>query len=116
MTWGRVLVRLLESVIPKHVTLIVDDTLCRRSGPRILGAGMFVDPLTSSASNGANRHTSFAFSLNKEMTAVWKSAGHARSIKVVVTRDPSGRLRGGYVFSTQSDMRAEELLAIYARR
>ena len=77
---------------------------------------MFVDPLTSSASNGANRHKGFAFGLNKEMTAVWKSAGHARSIKVVVTRDPSGRLRGGYVFSTQSDMRAEELLAIYARR
>ena len=254
---GRVVVGLFEAFIPKDVTLIVDDTLCRRKGPRILGVGMFHDPLTSSSES---KRVCFAFGLNfvvlslwipasfchsggialpilfrlyrskrtcperlyqkrtalalelirlarpwfegrsitvlgdaeyacrtllegvpsdvdiigplpakaqlhnpevvnkgsgrprkwgerlprpetlaqdislswrkvkvemygssvtvlvKEMAATWKSAGHRRVIKVVVTRDPSGHLRDGYFFSTQSDMSAHDLLATYARR
>ncbi|NUQ33991.1 MAG: transposase [Planctomycetaceae bacterium] len=257
---GRVLMTFFEKSLSDRVTLIVDDTLCRRSGPRILGAGMFVDPLTSSTSNGPARRKTFVFGLNyvvlslwisaplchsggiavpllfrlyrskrtcpehlyhkrtahalellriaipwfqgrkvevlgdaeyacrtlldglppevemigplpakaqlhtpeirrfrsgrprlwgarlprprelaedggvpwrrvrvemygslvtvlvKEMAAVWKSAGHGRVIKVIVTRDPAGRLRDGYFFSTQGAMSAEELLVIYARR
>ncbi len=257
---GRVLAGLLDTCIPKDVTLIVDDTLCRRSGPRILGAGMFHDPLASSTGGAKGKRVAFAFGLNfvvlslwvpasfchsggiavpilfrlyrskrtcpehlyhkrtqlaveligiaqhwlkdrtitvvadaeyacrtvldglpqgvhmvgplpagaqlhspmvkrggrgrprrwgerlprprelaedagipwrettvvmygspvtmltKEMIAVWKSSGHDRAVKVVLTRDPGGRLRDGFFFCTRSEASVAEMLGVYARR
>jgi hypothetical protein len=66
---GQVLVELLRDRLGTTATLIVDDTLCRRSGPRIIGAGMHYDPLASH--KRGRKHTAFAFGLNFVVLAVW---------------------------------------------
>ncbi|MCK6440179.1 MAG: transposase [Planctomycetes bacterium] len=78
---GRVVVGLFDAFIPKDVTLIVDDTLCRRSGPRILGAGMFHDPLTSSSSS---KRVCFSFGLNFVVLSLWIPASFCHSGGIAV--------------------------------
>lgn len=45
---GRCLFELLLPLVGKEITVLVDDTLCRRSGPRIFGISMHRDGATSS--------------------------------------------------------------------
>ena len=44
----RALLSLLLKHLPKQIDVIVDDTLCRRNGPRIFGVAMHYDGATSS--------------------------------------------------------------------
>lgn len=47
-TLGHLLFKLFLSLLGKDVLVVVDDTLCQRSGPHFWGAGMHYDPLRSS--------------------------------------------------------------------
>lgn len=66
---GHVMVELLENWLPESLTVIVDDTLTRRTGPMILGAGMHHDPLRSNPR--AKRQRAFSFGLNFVVLALW---------------------------------------------
>ena len=66
---GRLLASALERWLPDRLTLIIDDTLCRRSGPMVLGAGMHHDPLLTTVRG--SRQTRFSFGLNFVILAVW---------------------------------------------
>jgi hypothetical protein len=69
---GRVLLYLLLPLIPgSEVVLLTDDTLCRRSGPHVWGAGMHHDPLASTYGRGSSRHVAFAFGHSWVVLAVW---------------------------------------------
>jgi hypothetical protein len=70
---GWLLFQLLLAFVPGNVLLlIVDDTLCRKSGPHIWGAGMHHDPLNSSYGRGQRRaHKAFAFGHNWVTLALW---------------------------------------------
>ncbi len=78
---GGVLLRLLRPYLQTTVTLLVDDTLCRRSGPRILGAGMHYDPLRSTYSESGSRRATvrFAFGLSFVVLGVWVPMACLRS-------------------------------------
>lgn len=47
-TLGLLLLKLFLPLMGTDVLVVVDDTLCQRSGPRFWGAGMHYDPLRSS--------------------------------------------------------------------
>lgn len=70
---GFMLVRMALEIVPgKELLLIVDDTLCRRSGPHIWGAGMHHDPLISSYGRGAGkRKVYFAFGHSWVVVSAW---------------------------------------------
>jgi len=70
---GQVLFRLLLPFQPKEITLILDDTLCHKSGPHIFGAGMHYDSRSSTYGRGTNegRKGFFAFGHNWVIAAVW---------------------------------------------
>jgi len=50
---------------------VVDDTLCRRSGPHFWGAGMHHDPLRSTYGRGKARWFAMAFGHNWVVLAIW---------------------------------------------
>jgi hypothetical protein len=71
---GRRITNILLPLIPgKTVHVIVDDTLCRKSGPHLWGAAMHHDPLTSTYGRGtsAGRKVFFAFGHNWVILSVW---------------------------------------------
>lgn len=70
---GRVLVRLVLPLVPSTapLTILVDDTLCRKSGPHLWGGAMHRDPLSSSYSGGGGRTIQFAFGHNWVTLCVW---------------------------------------------
>ena len=70
---GRVLFDLLMEHLPGNIHILVDDTLCRRSGPHFWGAGMHHDPLKSSYGRGSSGggHHAFAFGHNRVTLALW---------------------------------------------
>ena len=53
-TW-RVLLSMLLKCLPKKLEVLVDDTLCRRAGPRIFGIAMHHDGATSSYNRAGGR-------------------------------------------------------------
>ncbi len=59
---GRVIFRLLLKWSPKQIEVLVDDTLCRHSGPRMFGAAMHRDPLASSYGRGSSSGATTFFS------------------------------------------------------
>ena len=63
---GRVLLSLLLPLVGDQIVVIVDDTLCRRSGPHFWGAAMHHDPLASSYGRpaAAGRMMRWAFGHN----------------------------------------------------
>ena len=70
---GQVLFRLLLPFLPPEVTLILDDTLCHKSGPHIFGAAMHYDAHTSTYGRGTTqgRKGFFAFGHNWVVAALW---------------------------------------------
>lgn len=70
---GQVLFRLLLPFSPTEVTLILDDTLCHKSGPHIFGAAMHYDSHASTYGRGttAGRKGFFAFGHNWVVAALW---------------------------------------------
>ena len=76
--WQALLNQLLP-YLPKRIEVIVDDTLCRRNGPRIFGAGMHHDGAASSQS-AMGKQVSFGHSwvvLTLVVPTPWKSPGIA---------------------------------------
>lgn len=65
--------RLLRFVPDGRLTVLVDDTLCRRTGPHIWGAGMHHDAVASSygRNSGQGRHVAFAFGHSWVILALW---------------------------------------------
>jgi len=68
---GRALFEVLVELLSGAIHIIVDDTLCRRSGPHFWGAGMHHDPLKSSSGGAGGRHVAFAFGHNRVTLALW---------------------------------------------
>jgi hypothetical protein len=68
---GRALFEVLVEFVPGDIHMIVDDTLCRRSGPHFWGAGMHHDPLKSSSGGAGGRRVAFAFGHNRVTLALW---------------------------------------------
>jgi hypothetical protein len=70
---AKTLFHLLLPLLPKSITLIVDDTLCTKGGPHIFGAAMHYDARSSTygrkAEGGAKK--SFAFGHNWVVAALW---------------------------------------------
>jgi len=70
---GLVLFRLVLALVPVAVplTVLVDDTLCRKTGPHLWGGGMHRDPLGSSYGGAGGRTIKFAFGHNWVTLCVW---------------------------------------------
>jgi len=70
---GKVLFRLLLPYLPQEILALVDDTLCRKSGPHLFGAGMHHDARQSTYGRwtSAKAHVSFAFGHSWVVLAVW---------------------------------------------
>ncbi|MFQ5479547.1 MAG: transposase [Candidatus Binatia bacterium] len=70
---GEVLFDLLLPWLPPRITLILDDTLCHKSGPHLFGAAMHYDAHASTYGRGTSqgRKGFFAFGHNWVVAAVW---------------------------------------------
>jgi DDE superfamily endonuclease len=70
---GLVLLRLVLTLVQEAVplTVLVDDTLCRKSGAHLWGGGMHRDPLGSSYGGAGGRTIKFAFGHNWVTLCVW---------------------------------------------
>jgi hypothetical protein len=69
---GKILFRLFLPFVPGlRVQAILDDTLCRKSGPHVWGAAMHYDPLASTYGGGAGRRLAWAFGHNWVVLALW---------------------------------------------
>lgn len=68
---GEIVLSHLLAFVEGQVILLIDDTLCRRSGPRILGAGMHYDPLSSTYAGKAGRRIALSFGVNFVLIAIW---------------------------------------------
>ena len=71
---GHVVFRLLLLRLPRDIIAIVDDTLCKKSGPHIFGAAMHHDACRSSyakRSSAASKSKTFAFGHNWVVLAIW---------------------------------------------
>ena len=70
---GEGLLHLLLSRLPSQVTLILDDTLCHKSGPHLFGAAMHYNAHASTYGKGRSqdRKSFFAFGHNWVVAAVW---------------------------------------------
>ena len=66
---GRVLLRLLQPWLSDRLVVIVDDTLCPKSGAQLFGAGMHFDATRSRI--GRKRIDAFRFGHNWVVLAVW---------------------------------------------
>ncbi len=66
---GRVLLRVLRPWLSNRLVVIVDDTLCPKSGAQLFGAGMHFDGTRSRI--GRNRIDAFRFGHNWVVLAVW---------------------------------------------
>jgi len=65
---SELLVRLLLPLLPPEILVIVDDTLCHKSGPQLFGAGMHVD---IPRSRYAGRRVAFSFGHDWVVLALW---------------------------------------------
>lgn len=70
---GEELFRLLIPRLPDLVHVLIDDTLCRKTGPHLWGAGMHHDAVASTYGRfgAAARHVAFAFGHNFVVLALW---------------------------------------------
>lgn len=85
-----VLFRVLLPMLPESITVLVDDTLCHRSGPHLFGGGMFHDAARSTSGRRTlrGRLTRFSFGHNWVVLAVWLPLpwrpGHGKAIPLLV--------------------------------
>ncbi len=70
---GRCLFGLVAGLLPREIDLLVDDTLCRRAGPRIFGVGAHVDLINSRYQRRGRAGSFMAFALGVDwvVLAVW---------------------------------------------
>lgn len=81
---GRILAEAFESRLSDEVYILVDDTLFRRTGPQILGGGVYHDPLASTYSGSRGRQTQFSFGLKFVVLAIWVPVGFMQSGGIAV--------------------------------
>lgn len=82
---GQLMAAGFEDWLPDTLTVIIDDTLCRRGGPMILGGGVHHDPLETTYRNG-KASKGFSFGLNFVLLALWIPVPfvHAKGVAVPV--------------------------------
>jgi len=70
---AKVIFRLLLPFLSSQITVLVDDTLCHKSGPHLFGANMHFDSARSTYGRGtsADRKSFFAFGHNWVVLALW---------------------------------------------
>ena len=114
----RVLFRMAVRCVPGGVLcLSVDDTLCRRTGPQIWGAGMHHDPLSSNYNRGSRRKVSLSFGLSWVIVSLWvplpwsQEIGLAVPVAVRLYRSPKTCPEHEYAKRTEL---AAELIALVA--
>jgi hypothetical protein len=102
-----------------------DPVIERRTGrgrPRTKGARLATPRAMAQSAAARWRRVSVAMYgrevevLVLSFAATWFSVTGPRPLRVVITRDPSGRLANRAFFSTESNDSAEDVLARYARR
>ena len=54
--------------------------------------------------------------LTKTMVGMWYTVSGLRPVRVVVTRDPSGRIKDRAFFSTNPSMSVENILVYFSKR
>lgn len=70
---GRCLIRAMAFTVPddRQLVVMIDDTFQKRTGPRILGAGMHYDGSESTYSERGDAHARIDFGLSFVVLAVW---------------------------------------------
>ena len=82
---GHLLARAFQKRLPDgKVVVLVDDTIFRRTGPRILGGGVHHDPLASTYSGKRGRTHQFCFGLRFVVVAIWVPVGFMRAGGVAI--------------------------------
>lgn len=115
---GRCLFRLLLSILPDTIEALVDDTLCRRAGPRIFGISMHHDGVASTYGRQAQRAFSFLACghswviLAVRIPVPWKGAGLAIPVLARLYRSPKRCSKREYRKRTEL---AREMLQILAQ-
>ena len=109
---GLRLFRLLLPHLPETIEAIVDDTLCRRSGPRIFGISMHHDGAASSYGNGSLACGLCWVVLAVRLPLPWKSTGIAVPVLVRLYRSP--KRCSAHEYSKRTEL-ARELIEILAR-
>lgn len=66
---GKVLFGLLLPFLPPRIEVVIDDTLCHRSGPQLFGGAMHHD--CSRSAYGGRRRKAFAFGHNWVVLSIW---------------------------------------------
>jgi hypothetical protein len=114
---GKVLFGLVLGSAGEAVLAVVDDTLCRRSGPHFWGAGMHHDPLRSTYGGSAGRWFAMAFGHDWVVLSIWVPVpwNSARGVAVPVLwrlYRPKRRCPGSR-YRTKPEL-ARELIGILA--
>ncbi len=117
----KVLFELLLPYLPKEITVAVDDTLNKRNGPQIFGAGMHYDSMKSSYGRGSpgGGKAFFAFGHNWVILTVWvrypwrKRKGVALPILLRLYRSRKSCPPGLYRKRTELAQEMFELLATW---
>ncbi len=110
---GKVLFRLFLPLVGEEVLAIVDDTLCRKSGPHLWGAGMHHDARESTYGRftSAAAHVAFAFGHSWVVFAIWvplpwgKDRGMA--IPVIFRLYRSKKLAPASLYRKRTELAAE---------
>lgn len=76
---GHLLAKALEHRLGQTVYVLVDDTVCRRNGASVMGAGIHRDPLRSTYSGKRVRQEQFCWGLQFVTLAIWIPMGFMRS-------------------------------------
>lgn len=101
--------RLLPLAGSGGIHLIVDDTLCRHSGPHFWGAGMHHDPLASTYGRGAARWIAWACGHNWVVLALWIPLpwGRGLAIPILWRLYRSKKLTPGAQYRKRTELAAE---------
>ncbi len=114
---GRCLFRLLLPSLQSTIEAFVDDTFCRRGGPRIFGISMHRDGVASTYGRQAQRALSFLACghswvvLAIRVPVPWKGAGLAIPVLVRLYRSPKRCSKHEYRKRTQLAREMAQVLA-----
>ena len=113
---GHSLFRLLLPYLPRDIEAMVDDTLCRRSGPRIFGVSMQRDGAASSYGRGGPAVQAFACGhswvvLSVRLPLPWNPQGCAIPILARLYRSPKRCPEAEYNKRTQLARQLIDMLA-----
>ncbi|QED31112.1 transposase [Persicimonas caeni] len=81
---GHLLALALKARLGQTVYVLVDDTVCRRTGPFVMGAGIHRDPMRSTLTGKRVRKSAFCWGLQFVTLAVWVPVGFMHSGGIAV--------------------------------